>query len=81
MGLPRSRPDAAEVSVRPDGPWPGERGAEAQVEVAADHAEQRGAFVRVGCKRHNLMTAESTHNDVLQSRQSAIINSQRKNQG
>lgn len=50
VGFPRSRPDAAEVSVRPDGPRPGERGAEAQVEVAADHAEQRGECVRLGGK-------------------------------
>lgn len=42
MGLPRPRPDAAEVAVRADGPRPGEGVAETQVEVAADPAEQGG---------------------------------------
>lgn len=47
VGLPRPRPDAAEVSVRADGSRPGEGSAEAQVEVAADPAEQRGQFHRL----------------------------------
>lgn len=81
MGLSRSRPDAAEVSVRPDGPRPGERGAEAQVEVAADHTEQRGECVRVWFKRYSLLTAELARSDVLQSRQSVMINGQHKNLG
>lgn len=42
MGLSRPGPDATEVAVRADGPRLGARGAEAQVEVAADPAEQRG---------------------------------------
>lgn len=47
MGLSRPRLDAAEVPVRADGSWVGERGTEAQVEVAADPAEQRGLSQRL----------------------------------
>lgn len=45
VGLPRPRPDAAEVAVRADGSRLGEGGPEAQVEVAADAAEQRGPLL------------------------------------
>lgn len=44
VGFPRPGPDAAEVSVRADGPRRGEGGSEAQVEVAADAAEQGGQW-------------------------------------
>lgn len=42
VGLSRPGPDAAEIPVCTDGSWFGEGGTEAQVEVAADPAEQRG---------------------------------------
>lgn len=44
VGFSRPGPDAAEVSVRADGPRDWEGGSEAQVEVAADTAEQRGLW-------------------------------------
>lgn len=46
MGISRPGSDAPEVSACTDGPWVGERRPEAQVEVAADSAEQRGLFQR-----------------------------------
>lgn len=47
VGFSRPGPDAAEVSVRADGPRCGEGGSEAQVEVAADAAEQGGQWTRL----------------------------------
>lgn len=44
VGFSRPGPDAAEVSVCADGPRDWEGGSEAQVEVAADAAEQRGQW-------------------------------------
>lgn len=46
VGIPWPGSDATEVSACTDGPWLGERCPEAQVEVAADSAEQRGLFQR-----------------------------------
>lgn len=48
MGFPRPGPDVAEVSVRADGSRRGEGGSEAQVEVAANAAEQGGQWRRKG---------------------------------
>lgn len=42
VGVSWPGPDATQVSVRAHGSRVGERGTEAQVEVAADPAEQRG---------------------------------------
>lgn len=47
VGFSRPGPDATEVPVRADGSRVGERGTEAQVEVAADPAEQRGLLWRL----------------------------------
>ena len=46
VGFSRPGPDATEVPVRADGSRVGERSTEAQVEVAADPAEQRGLLLQ-----------------------------------
>lgn len=44
VGFSRPGPNAAEVSLRANGPRCGEGGSEAQMEVAADTAEQGGQW-------------------------------------
>lgn len=56
MGLPRPGLDVAQVPVCANGSWAGERGFEAQVEVAADPAEQRGLHISLGHLCNSVMT-------------------------
>lgn len=56
VGISRPGSDATEVSACTDGPWLGERCPEAQVEVAADSAEQRGLFQRCLCAPCSMCT-------------------------
>lgn len=57
VGLPRPGLDVAEVPVCANGSWAGERGFEAQVEVAADPAEQRGLHISLGHLCNSVTTA------------------------
>lgn len=59
MGLSRPGPHAAKVSVRADGPRRGEGGSEAQVEVAADAAEQGGQWAHLSSERSRSMSARA----------------------